>query len=130
VSSAAGLPTARFRRHFADLADGYLAAISRTCRSFFIELTAGEGSPTTAQASIRAALRKASRRATSDPAAARLTFRQVVDAGVAGLTCREALISELALACSATTPPGVRLRPIRAEASIAALWATLAMSAA
>jgi len=130
VSSAAGLPTARFRRHFADLADGYLAAISRTCRSFFIELTAGEGSPTTAQASIRAALRKASRRAASDPAAARLTFRQVVDAGVAGLTCREALISELALACSATTPPSVRLRPIRAEASIAALWATLAMSAA
>jgi AcrR family transcriptional regulator len=128
VSSAAGLPTARFRRHFADLADGYLTAISRTCRSFFIELTAGEGSPTTAQASIRAALRKASRRATSDPAAARLTFRQVVDAGVAGLTCRESLISELALACTATTPPGARPRPIRAEASIAALWATLAMS--
>jgi AcrR family transcriptional regulator len=128
VSSAAGLPTARFRRHFADLADGYLTAISRTCRSFFIELTAGEGSTTTAQASIRAALRKASRRATSDPAAARLTFRQVVDAGVAGLTCRESLISELALACTATTPPNARPRPIRAEASIAALWATLAMS--
>jgi hypothetical protein len=78
--------------------------------------------------SIRTALRKASRRAASDPAGARLTFKQVVDAGVAGLTCRESLISELALACSATTPPGVRLRPIRAEASIAALWATLAMS--
>ena len=129
VSSAAGLPAARFRRHFANLADGYLAAISRTCRSFFIELTAGEGPASTAQVSIRAALRKASRRAASDPAAARLTFRQVVDAGVAGLTCRESLISELALACSATTPPAVRLRPIRAEASIAALWATLAMSA-
>jgi AcrR family transcriptional regulator len=128
VSSAAGLPTARFRRHFADLADGYLTAISRTCRSFFIELTAGEVPATTAQSSIRTALRKASRRAASDPAAARLTFKQVVDAGVAGLTCREALISELALACSATTPPSVRLRPIRAEASIAALWATLAMS--
>jgi AcrR family transcriptional regulator len=128
VSSAAGLPTARFRRHFADLADGYLTAISRTCRSFFIELTAGEVPATTAQSSIRTALRKASRRAASDPAAARLTFKQVVDAGVAGLTCREALISELALACSATTPPSIRLRPIRAEASIAALWATLAMS--
>jgi hypothetical protein len=48
---------------------------------------------------------------------------------VAGLTCREALISELALACSATTPPDAGLRPIRAEASIAALWATLAMTA-
>lgn len=129
VSSAAGLPTARFRRHFANLADGYVTAISRTCRSFFIELTAGEAPATTAQMSIRIALRKASRRAASDPAAARLTFKQVVDAGVAGLTCRESLISELALACTATTPPGVRLRPIRAEASIAALWATLAMSA-
>ncbi len=129
VSSAAGLPTARFRRYFADLADGYLTAISRTCRWFFIELTAGESPATTAQLSLRTALRKASRRAASDPAAARLTFKQVVDAGVAGLTCREALISELALACSATTPPGARLRPIRAEASIAALWATLAMSA-
>ncbi len=129
VSSAAGLPTARFRRHFANLADGYLTAISRTCRWFFTELTAGEGPAATAQVSIRVALRKASRRAASDPAAARLTFRQVVDAGVAGLTCRESLISELALACSATTPPAVRLRPIRAEASIAALWATLALSA-
>jgi AcrR family transcriptional regulator len=128
VSSAAGLPTARFRRHFANLADGYLAAISRTCRAFFIELTAGEGPAATAPVSIRIALRKASRRAASDPAAARLTFKQVVDAGVAGLTCRESLISELALACSAITPPGVRLRPIRAEATIAALWATLAMS--
>jgi AcrR family transcriptional regulator len=126
VSSAAGLPTARFRRHFTNLADGYVTAISRTCRSFFIELTAGEGPPSTAQTSIRTALRKASRRAASDPAAARLTFKQVVDAGVAGLTCRESLISELALACSATTPPGARLGPIRAEASIAALWATLA----
>jgi AcrR family transcriptional regulator len=129
VSSAAGLPTARFHRHFADLAEGYLTAISRTCRSFFIELTTGEGPATTAPLSIRTALRKASRRAASDPAAARLTFKQVVDAGVAGLTCREALISELALACSATTPPSARLRPIRAEASIAALWATLAISA-
>jgi AcrR family transcriptional regulator len=124
VSSAAGLPTARFRRHFADLADGYLAAISR-CRSFFVELTAGEGPGATGQESIRLALRRASRRATSDPPAARLTFRQVVDAGVAGLTCRESLISGLALACSASTPPGAR--PLRAEASIAALWATLAM---
>jgi AcrR family transcriptional regulator len=129
VSSAAGLPTARFRRHFSNLADGYLAAISRTCRSYFIELTAGEVPAATAQVSIRSALRKASRRVASDPAGARLTFKQVVDAGVAGLTCRESLISELALACSATTPPGVRLRPIRAEASMAALWATLAMSA-
>jgi AcrR family transcriptional regulator len=129
VSSAAGLPAARFRRHFADLADGYLTAISRTCRSFFIELTAGEGPAASAGGSIRAALRKASRRAASDPAGARLTFRQVVDAGVAGLTCRESLISELALACTATTPPEMRPRPLRAEASIAALWATLALGA-
>lgn len=129
VSSAAGLPAARFRRHFANLADGYLAAVSRTCRSFFIELTAGEDAAATARTPIRLALRKAYRRAAADPAAARLTFRQVVDAGVAGLTCREHLISELALAYSATTPPGARPQPIRAEASIAALWATLAMSA-
>lgn len=126
VSAAAGLPTARFRRHFADLADGYLAAISRTCRSFFVELTADEGPGATGQTSIRLALRRASRRATSDPSAARLTFRQVVDAGVAGLTCRESLISELALACSAITGPEARPRPLRAEAGIAALWAILA----
>lgn len=126
VSSAAGLPTARFRRHFPDLAEGYLAAISRTCRSFFAELTAEDRPAAAAPTSIRVALRRASRRATSDPAAARLTFRQVVDAGVAGLTCRESLISELALACSAITPPEARPRPLRAEASMAALWATLA----
>jgi AcrR family transcriptional regulator len=129
VSSAAGLPAARFRRHFTDLADGYLTAISRTCRSFFIELTAGEGPESTACVSIRSALRKTSRRAVADPAAARLTFQQVVDAGVAGVTCRESLISELAMACSAAEQPGERRRPIRVEASIAALWAALASSA-
>jgi AcrR family transcriptional regulator len=129
VSSAAGVPTARFRRHFANLADGYVAAIRRTCRSFFIELTA-EGDPdSTARVPIRTALHTASRRAASDPAAARLTFKQVVDAGVAGLTCREALISELAVACSEAEPAAARPLPIRTEARVAALWAALAESA-
>jgi AcrR family transcriptional regulator len=128
VSSAAGLPAARFRRHFANLADGYVAAIRRTCRVFFFELTATAEQGTASRLSIRLALLTASRRATSDPAGARLTFRQVIDAGVAGVTCRDSLISELALACGAAEPPAAQNRPIRAEASIAALWATLAMS--
>jgi AcrR family transcriptional regulator len=126
VSSAAGLPAARFRRHFGDLADGYLTAISRTCRSFFIELTANGDPDATTLASIRTALRKASHRAASDPAGARLTFEQVTDPGVPGLTCREALISELATACGGGEGPAGGRLPIRAEASIAALWATLA----
>jgi AcrR family transcriptional regulator len=130
VSSVAGLPAARFRRHFPDLADGYLTAIRRTCRSFFIELTADGRADTAARVPIRTAILRASRRAASDPAAARLTFKRIVDPGVAGLTCRESLISELATACDATSPgPPTRLRSIRAEASIAALWATLAETA-
>jgi AcrR family transcriptional regulator len=129
VSSVAGLPAARFRRHFSDLADGYLTVIRRTCRSFFIELTS-EGTADPARVSIRSSLHRASRRAASDPAAARLTFKRVVDPGVAGLTCRESLITELATACSVASPnPTARLLPIRAEASIAALWATLAAAA-
>lgn len=126
VSSAAGLPAVRFRRHFSNLADGYLALIRRTCRSFFVELTADGDRDAMTRVSIRTALQKASRRAASDPAAARLTFKQIVDAGVAGLTCREALISELAVACSATEPAVARGVPIRAESRVAALWAALA----
>jgi AcrR family transcriptional regulator len=126
VSSAAGLPAVRFRRHFANLADGYLALIRRTCRSFFIELTADGDPDQVTRVPIRTALQKTSRRAASHPAAARLTFKQIVDAGVAGLTCREALISELAVACSATEPAATEALPIRAESRAAALWATLA----
>jgi hypothetical protein len=126
VSSTAGLPAVRFRRHFMNLADGYLALIRRTCRSFFIELTADGTPDTTTRVPIRTALQRAARRAASDPAAARLTFRQIVDAGVAGLTCRETLITELAAACATTDPAAGRTLPIRAEARVAALWATLA----
>jgi AcrR family transcriptional regulator len=126
VSSAAGVPAARFRRHFADLSDGYLAAVRRTCRSFFIELTAGADRDSAPRVSIRSALQRASRRAAADPAAARLTFRGIVEPGVAGLTCREALISELAAAYRSATPPALRPLPVRAEAHAAALWATLA----
>jgi AcrR family transcriptional regulator len=126
VSTAAGLPAARFRRHFADLADGYLAAVRSTCRSFFVELTMGTDSDSATRVPVRAALQRAWRRAASDPTAARLTFRGIVEPGVAGLTCREALISELASAYSAATPPSMRPRPERAEAQAAAIWATLA----
>jgi AcrR family transcriptional regulator len=129
VSSASGLSAARFRRHFATLTDGYLAAIRRTSRSFFAELTARPDSEVSARTSIRTALQKTYRRAASDPAAARLTFRQVIEPGVAGLTCREALISELALACSdraSLKHPPLR---VRAEARVAALWETLAQGA-
>jgi AcrR family transcriptional regulator len=130
VSSVAGLPVARFRRHFSGLADGYLAAIRRTCGSFFVELTADGAAGTDARVPIRAALHRASRRAASDPAAARLTFRRVVDPGVAGLTCRESLISDLAEACRVRmSSPAAWPSAIRAEASIAALWATLAETA-
>jgi AcrR family transcriptional regulator len=130
VCAAAGLPTARFRRHFTNLADGYLTAIRRTCRSFFIELTEGGDADAPPRASVLSALHRASRRAASDPAAARLTFKQIVEAGVDGLTCRETLISELAMACSAMTPPAAETRPpVRVEAWVAALWEQLAQGA-
>jgi AcrR family transcriptional regulator len=129
VSAAAGLPTARFKRHFATVADGYLTAIRRTSGLFFAELTAHKESGGPARASIRGAFQKAWRRAASDPAAARLTFMQVIEPGIAGLTCREALISELALAsidASDCKSPAVRMR---AEAQVAALWESLAQGA-
>jgi AcrR family transcriptional regulator len=130
VSTVAGLPAARFRRHFAGLAEGYLAAIRRTCGSFFVELTADGGAGPEARVPIRAALHRASRRAATDPAAARLTFKRVVEPGIAGLTCRESLISDLAKAClEKMSAPGGHPSPIRVEASIAALWATLAETA-
>lgn len=129
VSSAAGLPAARFRRHFATLADGYLTAIRRTSGSFFAELTTCNDSTAPARNSIRAALHTARRRAAADPAAARLTFRQVIEPGVAGLTCREALISELALACIDGAAPDTPSMRVRAEARVAALWEALAQTA-
>ncbi|HTT94820.1 MAG TPA: TetR/AcrR family transcriptional regulator [Solirubrobacterales bacterium] len=128
VSSASGLPAACFRRHFGTLADGYLAAIRRTSGSFFAELTAQTDPAASARTSIRAALHKASRRAASDPAAAHLTFRQVIEPGVAGLTCRETLISELALACTDGPGAAPSMR-VRAEARVAALWEALAQGA-
>jgi AcrR family transcriptional regulator len=129
VSSVAGLPAARFRRHFANLADGYLTAIRRTCKSFFIELTSSAEGGSASRMSTRGALAAASRRAAADPDAARLTFGQIVEPGVPGLTCRESLISELAMACTSSRPDPNPPSSMRTEASIAALWATLAVGA-
>lgn len=126
ISSAAGLPAARLRRHFASLTDVYLAAVRHTCRSFFAELTAGGDHGEAERVSLRLALRQAWRRAVSNPAGARLTFQGIVEPGVAGLTCREALISELAVACDpGSTWEGNRPARVRAEARAAAIWATL-----
>lgn len=125
ISSAAGVPAARVRRHFASLTDAYLAAVRRTCRSFFAELTAGADRDEGPQLLVRSALRQALRRAASNPAGARLAFGGIVEPGVAGLTCREALISELAMACSVGPGSTGRPAPVRAEARAAAIWATL-----
>ncbi len=128
VSSVAGLPAARFRRHFTDLADGYLTALRRTCKSFFIELTSSAESGGASRTSTRGGLAAASWRAAADPGAARLTFGQIVEPGVEGLTCRESLISELAVACTTLKPDPGPPPSMRTEASIAALWATLAVA--
>jgi AcrR family transcriptional regulator len=126
VSSAAGVPTARLRRHFTNLADGYLAALRRTCRSFFIELTPDVDGRPVSSAAVRSALQQARRRAAFDPVSARLTFRGIVDPGIRGLTCREALISELAMACTPESCNRGDLPPIGAEARAAAIWGVLA----
>ncbi len=129
VSAASGVPAARFRRHFATLVDGYLAAIRRTAAFFFAQLTSHGGPTPLADPSTQAALVAATQLAACDPEGARLTFTRVIEPGVAGLTCRETMISELALAYSIGT--GLAATPIRvrAEAQVAALWETLAQRA-
>jgi AcrR family transcriptional regulator len=129
VSSAAGVPASRFRRHFLDLTESYLAAVRRTCRAFFIELTEGPGSGRDSGASVMFALGQTSRRVALEPAAARLTFRGIVQPGVPGLTLREALISELAMACASGSADGSPSLAVRSEARAAALWADLAAAA-
>jgi AcrR family transcriptional regulator len=125
VSSAAGVPVARYRRHFASVADGYLAAIRRTCGAFFIELTSAPLSNSTEQMSTGDALERAFRRAASHPVAARLTFERVVEPGIAGITCRDSVISEIAAALDAATLPAARPLSVRADARAAAVWASL-----
>jgi hypothetical protein len=127
LSSASGVSAARYRRHFASIADGYLAAVCRTCRAFFIELTSpASPDPAEQQSSTGWALERALRRAAIHPDAARLTFRQIVEPGIAGVTCRDGLISELAVAWNAATPASLRPLPVRGDARAAALWASLA----
>jgi AcrR family transcriptional regulator len=126
VSSAAGVPAARCRRHFASVADGFLAAVRRTCREFFIELTSAPPPDSFEQLSTRWAVQRAARRAVANPVAAHLTFGQIVEPGIPGVTCRDSLISELAAAWSAATPVARRPVPVRADARVAALWASLA----
>lgn len=126
VSSASGVSAARYRRHFASIEDGYLAAVRRTCRAFFVELTSPASPDCTEQPPTPRALQRALSRAAAYPAAARLTFGQIVEPGIAGVTCRDALISDLATAWNAATPAPLRSRPVRADARAAALWASLA----
>jgi AcrR family transcriptional regulator len=129
VSSAAGVPVARYRRHFASVADGYLTAIRRTCRAFFIELTSAPSPNSTEQLSTGDALERAFRRAAMHPVAAQLTFHRIVEPGIAGITCRDSLISELAAALDNAAPGVPYALPVRADAHAATVWARLAMAA-
>jgi AcrR family transcriptional regulator len=122
VSKAAGIPKTHFKRHFADVEACYLAAIRRTARLLFGQGATRPGLPGGWLAAMRQSVLEFSGRAAADPASASLVLSGVLESGLGGLTCREALISEIAALWGEAIPSAERPDRVTLEAAIAALW--------
>ncbi|HKZ12408.1 MAG TPA: TetR/AcrR family transcriptional regulator [Solirubrobacterales bacterium] len=131
TSKAAGVPIARFKRYFADADDAYLTALSRAANDLFLGFgRQGEepGRPwTVALCEQIAALCDS---VAEDPELADLVFGRMLDPGLVGLTCRESLIREIASSWRLSVPLPERPAAMIAEASMAALWNSIARTVA
>jgi AcrR family transcriptional regulator len=127
TSKAAGVPAARFKRYFDDADDAYLITLSRAATELFAGFGRQEGRPsepwTVALCGQVAALCES---VAEDPELADLVFIRMLDPGLAGLTCREGLIREIASSWRLSVPLPERPAAMIAEASMAALWNSIA----
>ena len=127
TSKAAGVPAARFKRYFASADDAYLTALVRAANDLFIGFGSqdeGTGRPwTVALCEQVAALCES---VAEDPDLAALVFGRMLDPGLAGLTRREVLIGEVAARWRLSVPLPERPTAMVAEASMAALWNSIA----
>ncbi|MGH2938704.1 MAG: TetR/AcrR family transcriptional regulator [Solirubrobacterales bacterium] len=128
VSKAAGVPKTHFNLYFEGIENAFLAGIRRMARRLFGVTDATKPSDVFWKQTACRKILDVSRKAAADPMSARLTLSGILEPGVRGLTCREALISEIANAWLDAVPADQRPDPVAAEMATASLWAALARS--
>jgi AcrR family transcriptional regulator len=128
ASKVAGVPATHFKRRFKKLDDAYLLAVERAARRLFASF-GSKPKDRDWQRALHDWIASLSVALASDPDTAKVVFVWIIAPGVAGLTRRQALIDELAMAWVATVPAESRPPDCVAKASMASLWAALARSA-
>jgi len=122
ASKAAGVPTTRFKRSFASLEEAYLLGLRRVAAALFSPIVAEEAVGERWPQALGRGIVEFSRTATVRAETARLLLTGVLEPGLDGMTCREAMIGDIADSLRAVIPvterPGRRI----AEAAVASLW--------
>jgi AcrR family transcriptional regulator len=129
TSKAAGVPVARFKRYFADADDAYLTTLLCAAEELFQGFRQEPRRNARGWAAVLceqvAALSEA---AAEDPDLAVLVFGGMLEPGLSGLTRREAFIGEIASSWRLLVPVPERPTAMVVEASMAALWNSIARS--
>jgi AcrR family transcriptional regulator len=129
TSKAAGVPAARFKRYFADADDAYLTTLVRAADQLFQAFRReGHRDARGWAAALCEQMVALSQSAAEDPDLASLVFRGMLNPGLPGLTRREAFIGEIASAWLLSVPAAERPDATIVEASMAALWNSIARS--
>jgi AcrR family transcriptional regulator len=127
LSRASGVPAARIRRRIGSVEACYLAAVRGIvtgCFDELVHLRTPAGSSWSE--AVLAAVTAACSRVAEDPGLARLALSGIAEPGLPGLRCRERLVGELAAGFRRGAPHRTRPTRLSAEATVAALWATIA----
>lgn len=129
VCKAAGLSQTRFTRHFDDLEDCFLIALSSLAARLFSRCTAGPrtcGLGRSWAQTVHEASLTVPETALNEPGLATLLFDEILEPGVAGMRCREEIVSGLARAWCRWAPGRYRPSELEFEATAAAWWNALA----
>jgi AcrR family transcriptional regulator len=127
TSRAAGLTGARFKKHFQNLDDAYLATIGLATRKMF----SGFGNARSVaneswEEQLRRNLIDLVLYLETDQATAGLVFTGVLEPGVRGLTFRDRLIDQIAARWLRSFRHSEQVPPEVVRASVAAIWGTIA----
>jgi AcrR family transcriptional regulator len=124
IRSAAGVPRRAFNAHFDGVRDCFLASVEERA-DFAVNATWQHLPGDDWAIDVCAMICRLCNRIASDPLLARIAFADVFAPGLAGLLCREEIVTKIARSFIASSNGDKGPSELAAEASVGAVWAVI-----